>query len=296
MVVLVASRMRQALARSTLYSNVVGDSMLARLRNSTIALLGVVTVVGLALVAFISQLGIPGAFDGAIPNGPRDVAAVGKAIALTPAVATGHPAPGNGRKGVRYRSSAPTRPPAAAPGPGSGTGLDLGGSKQAGHAPQSATQPPSEHAQPPEEQAPSAPATEPTAEQAPTESTPASVAGPKTESSAEPQKPSPAEPKSSGHSQGKAKGQTDETADTASSGESKTHHSGGSGHHSYAPSKPSYAPPKSAHGSAGKAPEPGSAPPEPSGSSPSSEPVEKGPPEAGGKETGHPGKSDKPHH
>jgi hypothetical protein len=285
MVVSVASRMRQALARSSLYSNVVGDSMLARLRNSTIGLLGAVTAVGLALVAFIVQLGIPGAFDGALPDAPRGVAAVGKAIALTPRVATGHLVLAPGRRSAHIRSSARIQKPSAgARGPGSGVGPDLDSSNQASHAQPPAGQAPEEHAQSP---ATSTPAPEPTAEQAPaTEATPLSAASAKPESQPE---PSPEKTKSSGHSRGKAKGQADAPTDSPSSGGSKGHRSG-SGHHSYAP-------PKSSYGSVGnKSPEPDSAPPKLSGPPPSSEPGEEKSPEAGVEEPGHAGKSHKPYH
>src|SRR4051794_11282053 len=106
----VVSRIRQALAPSTLYSSVVGDSMLARLRNMTIALLGTITVVGLGLVAFISQLGFPGVFSGAIPDGPGGSAAVGDAIALTQRSGVGRTGFAHHRASARTDSSSPGSP------------------------------------------------------------------------------------------------------------------------------------------------------------------------------------------
>jgi hypothetical protein len=71
MVVKVASKLRQvALLRAFVSSNIVGDSMLVRLRSTTIGLLGLVAAVGLGLVAFVSLQGWPEVFSGPLPKPP----------------------------------------------------------------------------------------------------------------------------------------------------------------------------------------------------------------------------------
>jgi hypothetical protein len=293
MVVLVASRIRQALARSTFYSSVAGDSMLARLRSTTIALLGVVTAVGLGLVAFISQLGFPGVFDEPIPDGPGGSAAVHGAIALTPTVGTGQPAPGGHLASARVRSSSPPSLHTS----GSAAGPDLGGSNQVGHVSPTG-QPPAGHAQPPSTTAPP----EPAGEQAPTPESPASpTASPKSEPPAQPGESSSTKPQSRGHSGKKAKdhsgekanSQADAKPDDSSTGESKGHHSAAKAkRHSGAPSKPT-------DGSSGNSDEPGASSAKGSSPPPSAD-GEKVQPEVESKETGDSGrdggKSGKSHH
>jgi hypothetical protein len=248
--------------------------MLARLRNTTIALLGVVTVVGLSLIAFISQLGFPGVFSGAIPDGPGGSAAVGDAIALTQSGGVGHPGFVHHRASARIGSFSLGRSdPAAGPG--------LGGSNQVGHQP--TAQPPSAQAQPP-----SAPAPEPAGE--PTTASPAPSTGPpEPESSPPPKKTSSTKSKSKskpraakGHSRGKAKDQAAAKPDTSPSGGSKSHHS----------RKPRHSSPPKSTGDSGESVTSAS---KPSGGPPSAKPGE-GKPEAGHEEPGDAGKSDKSHH
>jgi hypothetical protein len=283
MVVLVASRIRQALSRSTFYSSVVGDSMLARLRSTTIALLGVVTAVGLGLVAFISQLGFPGVFNGAIPDGPGGSAAVHGAIALTPAVGTAHPARGVHVAGARVRlpSSSSSHAPRSAAGP------HLGSLNQAGHVPP-AGQPPAGHPQSP---TPTPTPPQPVGEPPPaTEAPTPSAASPKSKQPARPEK---SQPQSMGHSEEEAKGKghagekANDKADTKpaapSTGESKSHHSAAKGQrHSGVPSK-------STGGSPGNSSKSGASPAK---GSPSADPGGKMPPEVAGKEAGDVGKND----
>jgi hypothetical protein len=295
MVVLVISRTRQALARSRLYSSVVGDSMLARLRNSTIALLGTVTAVGLGLVVFISQLGVPGVFNGAIPDGPSGSGAVRDAIALTQPAPVGGSRPGLGR----HRASPRVRP--SSPGPsGPAAVTDLGSSNQVGHGP--AANPPSVTGQPPSTPAP---APEPVAEpEAPPPAPTIDTTGsPKPDSSARSEKAPPAKSKSKtrDHSRSKKKGQADTKSDTSSSGGSQGHHSAKPKQHPGASSKPPDSSPgkpkpSSAGDSPGKPSKSDPPPPKPSDAPPSSEPTAKGPPEAGGKEAPDAGKSDRSHH
>jgi hypothetical protein len=296
MVVLVTSRIRQALARSTFYSNVVGDSMLARLRSTTIALLGVVTAVGLGLVAFISQLGFPGVFNGAIPDGQGgSVAAVHGAIALTPGVVgTAHPARGGRIAGARIRLPLSPSPHA----PRSAAGPHLGSLNQAGHVPPTG-QPPAEHTQPP-----SATPPEPAAEPVPTPEAPAPLAAsPKSEQSAHPEKSRSklntqsgghSEEEAKGHSGEKAKGQADAKPVASSTGGSKRQHSAAKAkQHSGVPRKPT-------GGSPGNSGESSASPAKGSRPAPPADPGEKMPPEAEGKENGgagkNGGKSGKSHH
>jgi hypothetical protein len=67
----VRTKLRQALSEVVLGSSLAGDGLLVRLRSTSIALLAVVAVVGLGLVAFISQLGWPTVLSGPIPEGPE---------------------------------------------------------------------------------------------------------------------------------------------------------------------------------------------------------------------------------
>jgi hypothetical protein len=77
------SKARQTLTRTIFGSNLAGDGMLVRLRSTSIALLGVVTAIGLGLVAFIAQLGWPGIVNSPIPSGPAEAGSIHGAIALT---------------------------------------------------------------------------------------------------------------------------------------------------------------------------------------------------------------------
>jgi hypothetical protein len=290
MVVLVASRIRQALSRSTFYSSVVGDSMLARLRSTTIALLGVVTAVGLGLVAFISQLGFPGVFNGAIPDGSGGSAAVHGAIALAPAVGTARPARGGRIASARVRLPSSSSPHAPRP----AAGPHLGSLNQAGHVPVTG-QPPAGHTQPP-----STTPAEPEGEPAPAEAPVPSAASPKPEPPAQPEKASSksqsrghSEEEAKSHSGEKAKGEAGTKPVASSTGGSKNHHSTKTKRHSGAPPKPIGDPP-------GKSGESSASPAKSSGPPPSADPGEKMPPEAEGKETGgagkNGGKSGKSHH
>src|SRR4051794_12389457 len=287
MVVLVVSRIRQAIIRSRLYSGVVGDSMLVRLRNSTIALLGTVTIVGLVLVAFISQLDFPGVFNGPIPDGSRSgSAAVSGAIAIAPGRPVGHRALRGRRASARVRSSS-----LDASRPAVSTGL--GSSHQARHGPAEQppsvkVQPPSVHVQPPSPPAP-VPAVEPeTPPPAPSKGVPGV---PESESSGQHEKVSPVKShsKTEDHSEDRAKGKSEARPGPSSSRGSQSHHPSKSKGHPGPPPKPTSGPP----GKRDKADSPSSKPPNlPAPPAP----VEKKPAGAGGKETGHAGKSDESHH
>jgi hypothetical protein len=287
MVVVVVSRIRQALARSTFYSSVVGDSMLARLRSTTIGLLGLVTAVGLGLVAFISQLGFPGVFNGAIPDGPGGSAAVHGAIALTPAGGTAQRVRGGHVASVRVQLPSALSLHAPGTAPGSVAGPNLGSLNQAGHAP-TVGRPPPGHVQPPA----MAPPGPPGEQASTTESPPPAAASPKSESPVQPEKSSSTKtkPKSTGHSSEKAKSQADAKPAASSTGGSKSHRSAAKAkRHSGAPSKQAGDSPGSS-GESNASPAKGSSPP------PSAGPGGKAPPEArengdAGKDAGKSGKS-----
>lgn len=70
MVVKVVSKIRHATFRTFVAHNLVGDSMLVRLRSTTIGLLGLVAAVGLGLVVVISQQGWPRVLTGPLPQAP----------------------------------------------------------------------------------------------------------------------------------------------------------------------------------------------------------------------------------
>jgi hypothetical protein len=85
MAVVVLSKTRQALSRGLLGSSLAGDGMLVRLRSTTIGLLGLVTFVGLALIAFVSQIGWPGVLSGPLPAAPAPGVVQNDTIALVQA-------------------------------------------------------------------------------------------------------------------------------------------------------------------------------------------------------------------
>jgi hypothetical protein len=128
MIALVLSRARHLLSHSVLGSSLAGDGLLVRLRSTSIGLLGLVTAVGLGLIAFIAQLGWPGVFNAPIPGSPHEAGTVHNAIALT-------------QKAPRLASTVPghvSRPRIKAPANSGGTttagdpttGSNLGGSRQ----------------------------------------------------------------------------------------------------------------------------------------------------------------------
>lgn len=93
--------------------------MLVRLRSTSIALLGVVTAIGLGLVAFISQLGWPGIVNSPIPNGSNEAGSVHSAVALTQGPVAAPAAP---RRALRLVGPVASGGQAAAPTAASGRG------------------------------------------------------------------------------------------------------------------------------------------------------------------------------
>jgi hypothetical protein len=161
MIALVLSRARHLLSRSVLGSSLAGDGLLVRLRSTSIGLLGVVTAVGLGLVAFISQLGWPGVFNAPIPGSPHEAATVHGAVALTrpsPRIEAASPALGAPAR----TSSGPALSPNGAAGDGRAPVADsgLGGSHDLGVS--AGAQAPSQIEQPPPVPAPE-PASQPVA-------------------------------------------------------------------------------------------------------------------------------------
>jgi hypothetical protein len=280
MVVLVPSRVRHAFSRTAIRSSVIGDSMVSRLRSTTIGLLGAVTLVGLGLIAFIAQIGVPGVFNGAIPDGHRGFAAVHGAIALTPSPGAGSPT----RRLHQPAVPSPVSIGASDAGPGSGTRPGLGGLKQVGHS-KPVVQPPAGHPQ-----SSPVPAPEPTGEQdAATESPAPSAAPLKPESPSQPEKSSAKKSGSKGHSGDTAKSESTAKPESTSSESSKSLRSGKPSHHSGVSPKPT-------HGPTGKSAGSGSSPSKPPDPPLPSESSEKKSPEDEGKETGNGEKSGKSHH
>ena len=109
-------------------SSSAGDG-LVRIRNLSIALLGLVTAIGLGLIVFVSQQGWPGVISGPLPAGPGPGVVHNDPIALTqPAEApTGAPggnggtavpaAPSSGAGGVKAGSTGGTSPQPVASAP-----------------------------------------------------------------------------------------------------------------------------------------------------------------------------------
>jgi hypothetical protein len=157
MIALVLSRARHVLSHSVLGSSLAGDGLLVRLRSTSIGLLGVVTAVGLGLIAFIAQLGWPGAFNAPIPGSPREAGTVHDAIALTQPAARSESAlrpsapASRSRAAGRAAGRAPSRHASSHDGSRGDAGLD--GSHQLG-APGSSTRTPPAAVQPPPAPAP----------------------------------------------------------------------------------------------------------------------------------------------
>jgi len=107
MVVMVLSRVRQALSSATFGSSLAGNGLLVRLRSSSIGLLGVITAVGLGLVAFIAQLGWPGVFNSPLPQGPEPGFARNDPIALVQARPSAPPARDRTRRSGRISIPSP---------------------------------------------------------------------------------------------------------------------------------------------------------------------------------------------
>jgi len=71
MAVEVHLKLRHALRGPVARASLAGDGLLVRLRSTTIAMLGVVVAVGLALVAIASQMGWPSVLSGPLPQTPE---------------------------------------------------------------------------------------------------------------------------------------------------------------------------------------------------------------------------------
>ena len=183
MIASVLSRARHLLSRSVFGSSLAGDGLLVRLRSTSIGLLGVVTAVGLGLIAFISQLGWPGVFNAPIPGSPHEAGAVHGAVALTrpaPRVESALPAHGIPAPAGSGTAISPGGPGGVS-GPGSDSGV--GGSRDLGVS--AAAHTPSRTGQ-----SPPAPAPEPVGEPVatvpvppPAASPPSATVGPSTSSS-----------------------------------------------------------------------------------------------------------------
>jgi hypothetical protein len=124
----VLSRLRQALSQHVSGSSLAGDGMLVRIRSTSIALLSLVTAIGLGLIIFIAQQGWPEVFSGAIPAAPRAAVVHNDTIVLPPAGSTGGPAgrPAGGTAGGASAGS--TASPRHAPSTDGGSAL--AGSRQ----------------------------------------------------------------------------------------------------------------------------------------------------------------------
>jgi hypothetical protein len=89
--------------------SVFGDGVLERARSTSLALLGTIAAIGLAIVAFALQLGWPIGTDGPLPNAPREERqAVGSAVAVA-AVPSRPPAARRNRGGGASRGQ-PVKP------------------------------------------------------------------------------------------------------------------------------------------------------------------------------------------
>jgi hypothetical protein len=108
MVVEVLSRFGQALSQHVSESRLAGDGFLVRIRTVSIALLGVVTAIGLGLVVFISQQGWPEVFTSRIPDAPKLGVVQNDAIALAPVAPRLH-STASGRVSPAVQAASPAR-------------------------------------------------------------------------------------------------------------------------------------------------------------------------------------------
>lgn len=67
----VLSKLRQATLHAFLTSNLIGDSLLVRMRSASIGIVGMVAAMGLALVVVVSQQGWPDVGSGPLPQPPH---------------------------------------------------------------------------------------------------------------------------------------------------------------------------------------------------------------------------------
>lgn len=185
-----------------------GDGLL-RIRNVSIALLGLVTAIGLGLIAFVSQQGWPGVVSGPIPGGPAKSRVVqNDPIVLTQTSGELAPTPGQSQ-GKGGGSNARV----VAVNGGTTAHSTLDPSRQVGVAPTAPTHP---SAQPP----PGTSVPSPAAPPSPQSSAPAPVATPV---STPPSASAGAKPITSGTSKGgtpSSTGDPDEKSTDDSSGES----------------------------------------------------------------------------
>lgn len=151
-------RPAQTLTRSLSESKLAGGSMLIRLRNGTIGLLGLVAAVGLGLIAFVSQQGWPGVSSGPLPQRPPTPFVQHETIALPLSV----PGPHHRSLAVARRqapSSAAAQAPTSPPAPSSSPGPELAGAEEApssgvGHHPPATNDTPDTHPGPTPQPAP----------------------------------------------------------------------------------------------------------------------------------------------
>jgi hypothetical protein len=112
----VLSKLGQVVSERLSESTLVGNSMLVRLRSGTIALLGLITAVGLILVIVISQQGWPEVSSGPLPQRPpaRFVQheTISPPLQTTSRTRPAHPAPPS-----RSRRSRPSPARGASPAP-----------------------------------------------------------------------------------------------------------------------------------------------------------------------------------
>jgi hypothetical protein len=203
--------------------------MLVRLRSTSIALLGVVTAVGLALVVFISQIGFPGVFSSPLPGNPPEVGKVHHAIALTQAAGGGIGSPppiGISRSRVAVTAGRSHKPPS----PRSATDAGVGGSRLLAESP-------GEAASPAPEPTP-APASEPTV-QPPPASPPPPASAPQPASTPISGEEGTSSSKSAGSASAKAANEGTGPSDSHASGKSGGRQASKSVGHSGPPSKSS---------------------------------------------------------
>jgi hypothetical protein len=123
MVVKVLSKLEQMFTRLSVRPSLPGSSMLVRLRAGIVGLLGIVAAVGLGLIAFVAQQGLPGIFNSPLPEGPVPLVR-NDAISLPPSPERDGPIAAPDESGRPIRGQGSRAEPAA------NLASDLTGSRQ----------------------------------------------------------------------------------------------------------------------------------------------------------------------
>jgi len=153
MLVKVLSRFGKELSRRVSQLSLAGDSLPARLRSTTIGLVGLVAAVGLGLVAMISQQDWPDSINAPLPRAPQLGVVRNDPLVLSQALRSSSPQPPRSSRAVT--TQAPPADPRAAVGGTLGDAQQVeaatGGPASVPEAPESHPEPQGQGSPPPSE-------------------------------------------------------------------------------------------------------------------------------------------------